>query len=252
METNWSKSRRTKFGAVAGLAVWLTGVTASAAWAQTSESRWGVSASLMPSWKANGTLQSLLLASGEGRFEGKEFSIGVVRGRTNGGEWGVSFVRKPFKNGVAVTDREEGNEPNFSYVSIETATPRGVYVRGVEFHAAMTFVTIRQRVQIGMLFAGGVGSPEGIVEQKYEYTSRSSFQAFDPVARQTVTRTVVENQNETLQTPANEAFFKRQPLGKAEVQVAVIVAPGLKIRVSGGPNTPGTGVRVNGVYLFGG
>lgn len=42
------------------------------------------------------------------------------------------------------------------------------------------------------------------------------------------------------------------PLGKVEAAVAVIAAPGLKIRASGGFNFPGYSVfRITGVYLFG-
>lgn len=43
------------------------------------------------------------------------------------------------------------------------------------------------------------------------------------------------------------------PIGRVELAVAVIVAPGVKVRVAGGFNYPGVNtVSVTGIYLFGG
>jgi hypothetical protein len=64
----------------------------------------------------------------------------------------------------------------------------------------------------------------------------------------------VHRRIETLSTEAAEDLpsFRPFPLGKVEAAVAVIVAPGLKVRASGGFNFPGKAVfRLTGVYLFG-
>ena len=74
--------------------------------AAQTESHWGVSGSFTPMWKSIESLRDFYI-SGEGELEGKELTIGFVRGSTAGGDWGVSFVHKPFKDGVTIVDPGE-------------------------------------------------------------------------------------------------------------------------------------------------
>lgn len=214
-----------------------------AASGQTKDKHWGVAASFTPSWTSIDTFKELLYVEGGDKLKGKEFSIGVARGSTLGGEWSVSYVRKPI-NDMTVTDGEQqcpSADNCFSFTS--TQTFRDVYLRGVEFLSAIPFATFKQRVQIGIVVGGGIAVPEGEVEETF--TSTSTFRPFpaSPLITQTDTDTSV--------TPADEVFFKLQPLGKVEGMADVILAPGLKVRFSGGLNVPGLGFRISGVYLFG-
>ena len=222
------------------LAVSLAPRTAAA---QTKDKHWGVAASISPSWTSIDTFKDMLYVEGGDPLEGKEFSIGVARGSTLGGEWSVSYVRKPI-NDMTVTDSEQqcfSTDNCFS--SSSTQTFRNVYLRGVEYLAAIPFATIKQRVQVGIVVGGGIAVPEGEVTETFTSTSTFRPAPNQPLVAQTNTDTTVSQ--------ADEVFFKLQPLGKVEGMADVILAPGLKIRFSGGLNVPGTGFRISGVYLFG-
>src|SRR5215217_3475005 len=123
----------------------------------TKDSHWGVSASFSPQWTSSEKFQELLLMEGD-QLAGKEFTVGVVRGSTLGGEWGVSFVRKTFDD-MTITDTQQDCFGTDCFSSTTTTTLRSVYFKGVEFHAAIPFVTIKQRVQLGIVAGGGIAVP---------------------------------------------------------------------------------------------
>ena len=85
--------------------------------AQGNELRWGVGFSFTPQWTANESITKWWIGDVPNDVKGSEFSVGVVRGRPNGGEWGVSYVHKPIKDGGTFTEHEEecfpaqGNQP---------------------------------------------------------------------------------------------------------------------------------------------
>jgi hypothetical protein len=127
----------------------------------------------------------------------------------------------------------------------ESYRTRDVSYRGVLVHKFVPFGTIRQRVQIGMNFAGGIGQFEGTAERHEFFADFVSFTpgASRPNGRQVETITIV---------PIEEELFTPFPLGKVQIAGAVIVAPGFKVRVAGGLDFPGTSVfSLTGVYLFG-
>jgi len=211
--------------------------------AQTKDKHWGVAASFSPSWTSIDSFKNSLYVEGGDDLKGKEFSIGITRGSTLGGEWSVSYVRKPI-NDMTLTDSDQqcvSTDNCFSFSS--TQTFRNVYLRGVEYLAAIPFATFKQRVQVGIVVGGGIAVPEGDVTETFTSTS-----TFRPAPNQPV---FTQTDSDTSVTPADEVFFKLQPLGKVEGMADVILAPGLKIRFSGGLNVPGTGFRISGVYLFG-
>lgn len=212
-----------------------------------AQSRWGLTGGFTPSWQFLQPVADLL--DMEVSISGSEFEVGVVRGRHEGGDWGLSFVRKNVKDGSMVRDL------NGACFSIDrgpdtclptTFTPIGMSVQGVEAHTYLPFVTIKRRVQIGMNLAGGVGKVSGHVEER-----RSEVDlVFDPVRRQAVPtfyETVEITEAKTLL-----AGHDIVPLAKIELAAAVLVAPGLKVRVSGGFNVPGYRTfGVTSTYLFG-
>jgi hypothetical protein len=197
-----------------------------------------VTASFSPTAKAHDSYRELVYDfEGSGSVKSSEFTIGFVRGSTRGGDWGVSFVRKPLQDGSQVTESEtDCFQPSSCSTFTYTKTMRNVVLTGVEFHWAPTFVTIANRVQIGINIGGGIASASGDIEEVFvnEFT--------DPN---------IPDMTNTDLTPANEYLFKPQPLGKVEAQASFILAPAFKVRVAGGFNAPGYGVRFAAVYLIG-
>lgn len=205
----------------------------------------GVGVSFAPFWKSRGDLLVTTGLEDVGTVEGTEFAIGLVRGRMRGGEWGISFVRKPFKDSTSVFQEQDTQDCGPSCISSATFTQTtrfdAVYLRGVEVHWAPAFVTIRDRVQIGLNIAGGIAIPEGTFHQTIDFTSSATFPG----------GTFTDSSSDSSSTPAKEVFFGKVPIFKIEVQGAVILAPGLKLKISGGLNNPGMGMRIGATYLFG-
>lgn len=214
--------------------------------ASAQESSWGVSASIVPAWTVpnDNALFKMMFDAESVDVSGSEFRVGFVRGRTLGGDWGVSFVRRTLKDGSSVSDlyREEA-APNIEIGDFTTL--HNVEITGVEIHKFSPFGTIKQRVQIGLVFGGGIGSSKGVLERR----SVSLDQRF-------VGNTPIFTARETRETlDAKELIFPGNglvPLGRLELAVAGIVAPGVKVRASGGLSFPGThSFSIAGVYLIG-
>jgi hypothetical protein len=218
---------------VAGLAV----ATPSAA--QTSG--WGVTASAGPGWKAEAFLKELFYLDEEGDLEGSEVSIGFVRGTHVGGDWGVSFVRKSVKNARFI-GVEETAQPGFGTRITRGLLFNDVRVRGVEFHRFFSIGTIADRVQIGLTLGVGMGVAEGRVLEAVE-TVTFTQAPNGPIVSETETETAILD--------AADVIWRFQPLLKVEFQTAVLLAPGLKLKIGGGLNNPGTGLRLGVVYFFG-
>ncbi len=218
--------------------------SASPALAQSDDARWGIGASFTPKWKANTDIQNLLLVEGDPPVEGTEFTIGLVRGSTRGGDWGISYVRKPVTEGLTVTEVEESSDPGFGYRASFAQTFRGVYYQGVEIHKFWPFGTIAGRVQIGLNMAGGVASIKGEIDETIDTVMQITW------PDGTV---MTDAQRDSVTGPVTDYVYKLQPLAKLELQGAVIVAPALKIKVSAGVNAPSTfSFRVGAVVLIGG
>ena len=172
-----------------------------------------------------------------------------MRGSDLGGDWSVTYVRNWFNTDEIFDDTfqfEQFLPPDFT--TSETVTegsifviPGDVVINGVKYEKFTPFVTIQDRVQIGLTYGGGIGSMSGTVVE-------TRFENFDPQTGQPIPPrdTVVE-------TDINE-FYKLKfiPIGSVEAAVGFILAPGLKARVTGGFNYPNTQIfsfTVN--YLFG-
>jgi hypothetical protein len=228
------------------LALLFIGIMPAPALAQgDADPHFGVSVSFSPSWKSRDDLLATVGLDEIGTIKGTEFTIGFVRGRTLGGDWGVSFVRKPFKDTTAVSSETDsgqcGTGCTFSNNSTRTTTFDAVYLRGVELHWAPVFVTVRNRVQVGMNVAGGIAFPEGTIRETFQQASTTTFNG----------QTFTNNSSDSFTSPAKEVLYGKVPLFKVEAQGAVILAPGLKVKVAGGLNNPGMGIRIAAVYLIG-
>jgi hypothetical protein len=185
----------------------------------------------VPAWEVPEPLKAFFDAESV-TLKGTEFRVGFVRGSILGGDWGVSFVQKRIGDDFEVS-RPRASECATCGVSFGLPDAS---IRGVEFHRFASFGTIKERVQIGMNFAGGIGSLKGTVQ----VTSVSR------------TGTIVQR------VEAAELFapwgqeLSIVPLAKVELAVAAIVGPDVKVRVSGGFDFPGYDrVNIAVVYFFG-
>jgi hypothetical protein len=209
------------------------------------DSSWGVIGGLTPTWRVPDNAIKNLFDARAVDLSGSEFRIGIVRGKEFGGDWGVSLVQKKFKEGSTVTrqaDYDLGAQGTFP--AILGFTTADTSLLGVELHKYANFATIKDRVQIGMIFGGGIGQLRGMVNRHAEVVVNAGDVGH------------IENFNETV--AATELFaplgfeIEYVPLFRTELAVSGIVAPGLKVRASGGFNMPGTQIfSVSAVYYFG-
>lgn len=220
----------------------------AAATAQNA-SHWGVVVSFAPehSWKVIPKMTEFLFDPGENvDVRSSDFRIGIARGRDLGGDWGVSYVRRNIADGSRFENTTEicsGNTQCVTALS-EFALTRGVTQIGVEAHKFIPFVTIKRRVQVGLNVAGGVSKFEGNVEF-HEFNFDFSG---DPRSPQFGRRVEAVSTRPMSEIPTFSPF----PFGKVEAAVGVILAPGVKIRGSGGFDFPGyTMFSITGVFLFG-
>jgi hypothetical protein len=215
--------------------------------AQPGPSSWGVVVSVTPNWKVADRTK-YFFGGGEVTMDGSEFTIGLARGRTLSGDWGVSYLRMKVNDGSTVSDTEVQCETfsNGCFTFGEKRITRGVVLSGLKVHKFISFATIKQRVQIGLNLAAGVGTLKGEVET-HEYSA--DFVSFNPQTGRASGR-----QTETVSIePAGALFFSKWvPVGDLQGAVAVIVAGGLKVRAASGIGWPGDHLfTLSGVYLFG-
>ena len=210
--------------------------------AQDRRAHWGVSAGLAPRWTAASTWIERLYDADTMDWSGSDLRVGVVRGSDLGGDWGIAFVRRSFDDGglyqhtrpaAGGSGQGDGRQPG-RYVT------NGVTATGVEAHRFAPFGgAIRDRVQVGLELGAGVAMLDGIAD------------VVDP-----------ESGGVVRSAPAGTALALRgfeklgvdglAPIGRLELAVAAIPVWGMKVKVKGGLNFPGTQVfSVSVHYLFG-
>ena len=217
--------RPAMFGVLAVFA--LTFAVVSPVWAQIDDPSWGITAGFSPQWSMPGTLLANLFDATALDVKGPEFRIGVIRGTTNGGEWGLSLIHKRLSK--TSTIEVEGS------TSVLTVVADDAEMIGVEVHRFLPFARVGERTQIGVNLGGGVAQLRGFVSGVYVTSTSATFtlpfsQAFDIAGRQ----------------------IDYLPIGRAELAAAALVGERLKLRVSGGFNMPGFQVvSVSFSYLLG-
>ena len=189
--------------------------------AQLRRTYWGISGGFTPNWSVP-DYQTVVFDADRMDLSGSELRVGFVRGNIMADDWGVSFVRRD------IEDRDAAEVKNSGTV---LSTRQNTLI-GVEVHTFKPFTTIKDRVQIGLSYGGGVGWYQ-----------------------QTIVSTAPDGASEIL--PANFLFspgdndIAIQPMGRLELAGAVILGPHVKVRVGGGISFPGQQlVSVTGVYLF--
>jgi hypothetical protein len=219
---------------VAGIALLLQLIFAGEMFAQDqseeNRSRWGVSFTATPQWNY---LQLIPETFGKIAGEtptvdvhGSEFTFGFVRGSDNGGDWGVSLVKRSIADGSFI--KGEFNNPTvFSNSSIT----------GVEVHKYSPYLRTRW-VQVGLTTAIGIGSIAGTTQQEIIRHDGGT---------EIVPGTAANALNELL----NLGDSKMTPIGRVELTAGIRATDRLKVKVGGGLSFPGTSVfRVGVNYLF--
>lgn len=198
----------------------------SAVHAQIDETSWGITAGVSPQWSMPGTLLADLFGATSIDVKGPEFRIGVIRGTTLGGEWGVSLIHKRLSK--ESTLEVEGSDDVLTVVADDAE------LIGVEVHRFFPFARAG-RVQIGANLGGGIAQLRGFVSGVY-----------------------VGDTGTTFTLPFQDAFavagqeIDWLPLARAELAAAVPIGERLKVRVSGGFNMPGFQiVSLSFSYLLG-
>jgi hypothetical protein len=136
--------------------------------------RWAVSFSVTPSWKIAPFVENAIADDNETiNFQGSELTIGFGRGSRRGGDWGVNFVRKPFKDGL-ITESFDTScfspnpGQNLCNNSHETNTARGLMLTGFEVHWFIAVARIKDRVQLGVNLGGGIANVKGTIHKVEE------------------------------------------------------------------------------------
>lgn len=198
----------------------------AAAQAQIDDTSWGITGGVSPRWSMPGTLLADLFDATALDVKGPEFRVGIIRGTTLGGEWGISLVHKRLSKESTI--EIEGSRDVLTVVADDAE------LIGVEVHRFFPFARTG-RVQIGANLGGGIAQLRGFVSGVQLGTTSTSF---------------------TLPFPEAFVVTGREidwlPVGRAEIGAATLIGERLKIRVSGGFNMPGFQVvSLSFSYLLG-
>jgi hypothetical protein len=238
-------------------------------------SYWGVLGGATPRWWTPDSWGPMFEPDDPTLVGGREFRVGITRGRPLGYEFGVSFVRKSMtrfsfeRAGMPVfnpTGTPSNELPPTARITLTPLEP--VQIPGAEFHAFVPIDRIGSRVQIGALLgAGGARVPDTPIQK------RIAGPPFFASATSTTNLTtppsdggfVVDDHDQRIPLAPGETeavvtvgATEISPLGsflvlaRGQIAADVLVARPLKLRFAAGFNYPGAqlfGVEV--VYLFG-
>ena len=181
--------------------------------AQIDDTSWGITGGVSPRWSMPGTLLADVFDASTLDVKGPEFRVGVIRGTTLGGEWGISLIHKRLSKESTIQVEGSNNVLNVIADDAELI--------GVEVHRFFPFARAG-RVQIGANLGGGIAQLRGFVTGVQLGTTSSSFSVPFPEAFVVAGREI-----------------DWLPVGRAEIGAATLIGERLKIRVSGGFNMPG-------------
>ncbi|OFW00876.1 MAG: hypothetical protein A3I61_03855 [Acidobacteria bacterium RIFCSPLOWO2_02_FULL_68_18] len=203
--------------AIGGLCLVCLMVAPVPAFAQLDEPSWGITVGFAPLWRVPNGLADALDAD-ELDLEGREFRVGLVRGTTFGGEWGITLVHKRLSEDSRVTLRQSND-----VISVVTDDAE---LLGVEVHRFFAFARAG-RAQIGVNLGGGLAQLRGFVTGSVDPGDGTSIRA--PIGFSELF---------TLTGREVNVF----PLVRAELAVAAMIGDRTKVRVGSGFNMPGVQV----------
>jgi hypothetical protein len=215
-------------------------------------SHWGVLFSATPSWYVPSSITDKI-ASGGGAATvvGTRFTIGIVRGRAMSGDWGVTFVHEPVKDGSNAFSSDtscgfaNGPISGGCFNTSGAGKAQGVKMNGVQVHKFIPFGMIKRRVQVGIELAGGIGKLSGTLQKTS--SDITNVQRNPKTGQQTaLLTTTVTTEDVTAELPG------KVPLGHLAVVAAAIINPAIKVRWEGGMLMPGQSFSTLMVtFLFG-
>ena len=215
--------------------------------------RWAISFSATPKWHIAPFIESAIADDGETvSFQGSELTIGFGRGSRRGGDWGVNYVRKPFKDGL-ISEKFDTScfspspGQNLCNNGHETRVAQGLMLSGVEVHWFIAVARIKDRVQLGVNLAGGVANVKGTIRK----INDGSEWRFVPAPNGQGTNVLTPIHEEEV-VAASEELMKKFPLIKVEFEGGLILTPALKVQLAAGLNFPSNSARVLFLYLIGG
>ena len=122
--------------------------------AQIDDTTWGITGGVSPQWSIPGDWLAELFDATSLDVKGPEFRVGVIRGTTNGGEWGVSLIHKRLS-------KESEFEIEGTHNTLRVVADDAEMI-GVEVHRFFPFARTG-RVQIGVNLGGGIAQLRGFV-----------------------------------------------------------------------------------------
>jgi hypothetical protein len=225
-----------------------------------------VFASFVPNWSIPGGMGNWFFENPNSpKMSGRDFRVGVVRGRQLGFEMGASFVRKTVSS-LDITYLDPTNS-GFYPTTIYTA-PIDVHMTGADAHLIFPLARIGERIQIGVLAGGGMAwLPNTPIQERIEgppfFADASSLSS--PLQSPPATGGFVRDLQSqpvplvpgTRYALANAVLYDISPtdhfwmLLRGQLAADFLVASSLKLRVAGGFNYPGMqAIGVDAVYLF--
>jgi hypothetical protein len=214
-------------------------------------SHWGVLFSATPSWYVPNSIIDKIASGGGATIVGTQFTIGIVHGRSMSGDWGVTFVHESVKDGSNGFDNDtscgfaNGPMPGGCFNTGGAAVTQGVKMNGVQAHKFFSFGAIKQRVQLGLELAGGIGKLSGTLQKT---SSDITNVVMNPKTgqRTALLTTTVTTEDVTAELPG------KVPLGHLAFVAAAIINPAIKVRWEAGMLMPGQSFStVMVTFLFG-
>jgi hypothetical protein len=214
-------------------------------------SHWGVLFSVTPSWYVPNSIINKIASGGGATIVGSQFTIGIVRGRAMSGDWGVTFVHELVKDGSNGFSSDtscgfaNGPLPGGCFNTSGAAVAHGVKMNGVQVHKFIPFGAIKQRVQLGIDLAGGIGKLSGTLQKTSSDIANVLMNPKTGV-RTALLTTTVTTEDITAELPS------KVPLGRLAFVAAAIINPAIKVRWEGGLLMPGQSfTNLVATFLFG-
>jgi hypothetical protein len=227
-------------------------ISPASAPSEAKASHWGIVFSATPSWYLPSSITNNIAKDGGGvTLVGTQFTVGIVRGRSTSGDWGVTFVHEPVRDGSNGFSSDtkcgfaNGPMPGGCFNTSGGAVAQGVKMNGVQIHKYIPFRLIKGRVQIGIDLAGGFGKLSGTLQKTSSDTT--NIQTNPKTGQRTaLLSTTVTTESVTAELPG------KVPLGRLTFVAAAIIHPAIKVRWEFGMLMPGeTFSTVMVTYLFG-
>jgi hypothetical protein len=220
--------------------------------AAQDQSHWGIGGSFVPHWEFLQFIEDSMERNVE--MDGADLTVGVIRGRPSGSEWGISFVQRRIQDDSVVVQQE--TLKCVSRAGLSDVCARGAFhltrdakMTGVQAHRFFAIGRIANRVQIGGVLSGGIARLRGQAAEVREHLQVAVNPASGATSITVASESSIVEASEIFDDTGLHEYV---PIGGIEAAVAVVIAPGTKLRFGAGVNFPGFHVfSVTAQYFFG-